>query len=145
MSSQYAELRSTNGWDQLASLEHPINATGFASWIRYCTDVAQRRSTNLCTMFGRLLGWYTIYTLLGFLLPNGILPGATFTLICVQVLRSSILAALPARHSSSVHEPNFAAWYKEWNYGTFAPRHFQQRRHLYRGRPSHWASAHILV
>jgi len=24
--------------------------------------VAQWRSTTLCTMFGRLLGWYTIYT-----------------------------------------------------------------------------------
>ena len=27
----------------------------------YCTDVAERRSTKLCTMFARLLGWYTIY------------------------------------------------------------------------------------
>jgi len=34
----------------------------------------------------------------------------------VQVLRSPVLA----RHSSSGREPNFAAWYKEWNYGTFA-------------------------
>jgi len=25
-----------------------------------------------------------------------------------------------ARHSSSGHQPNFAAWYKEWNYGTSA-------------------------
>jgi len=33
-----------------------------ASRLRYCTAVAQRRSTKLCTMFGRLLGWYTIYT-----------------------------------------------------------------------------------
>jgi len=37
-------------------------STGFASWLRYCTDVAQRRSTKLCTMVGRLLSWYTIYT-----------------------------------------------------------------------------------
>jgi len=37
-------------------------STGFASWLRYCTDVAQRRSTKLCTMFGRLLCWYTMYT-----------------------------------------------------------------------------------
>jgi len=27
----------------------------------YWTDVAQRRKTTLCTMFGRLLGWYTVY------------------------------------------------------------------------------------
>jgi len=37
-------------------------STRFASWLRYCTDVAQRKSTKLCTMFGRLRGWYTIYT-----------------------------------------------------------------------------------
>ena len=52
----------------------------FASRLRYCTDVAQRESTKLCTMFGRLLGWYTIHTLLGLLPHHGILPGAKFTL-----------------------------------------------------------------
>jgi len=31
-------------------------------------------------MFDRLLGWYTIYTFSGDLAPNGILPGAKFTL-----------------------------------------------------------------
>ena len=30
--------------------------TGFASWLRYCRDVAHRKPTKLCTMFGRLLG-----------------------------------------------------------------------------------------
>ena len=40
-------------------------STGFASWLRYCSDVAQRKPTTLCTMFGRLLVWYTIYTLSG--------------------------------------------------------------------------------
>jgi len=32
--------------------------------------------------------------------------------LCVQVLRT-------ARHSTSRRQPNFVAWYKEWNYGTF--------------------------
>ena len=36
----------------------------------------------------------------------------------VQVLRSRILAAL--QHSSSGRQPNFAVWYEEWNYRTFA-------------------------
>jgi len=27
-------------------------STGFASWLRYCSDVAQRKPTELCTMFG---------------------------------------------------------------------------------------------
>jgi len=44
-------------------------STGCASWLRYCSDVAQRMSTKLCTMFGRLLGWYTIYTFSGALAP----------------------------------------------------------------------------
>ena len=47
----------------------PANFTGFASCLRYCSDVAHRRPTNLCTMSGRLLGWYTIYTFSGALAP----------------------------------------------------------------------------
>jgi len=35
-------------------------STDFTSWLRYCTDITQWRSAKLCTMFGRLLGWYTI-------------------------------------------------------------------------------------
>jgi len=34
---------------------------GFASCFRYSCDVAHRRPTKLCAMFGRLLDWYTIY------------------------------------------------------------------------------------
>jgi len=64
-------------------------------------------------MFGRLLGWYTVYTFLGALDPDRILPGAKFT------LRPS-LGSVTAWHSSSGHQPNFAASYKKWNYGTFA-------------------------
>jgi len=52
----------------------------------YCIDVAHRRPTKLCTIFGRLLGWYTIYAFRGF---------CSLTLfwhvqnsLCVQVLRS---------------------------------------------------------
>ena len=44
-------------------------STGFASCQRYCTDVAQRKSTKLCTMFGCLLRWYIIYTFLGAITP----------------------------------------------------------------------------
>jgi len=66
--------------------------TGFSSWLRYCSDVAKRRPTKLCTMFGRLLGWYTIYTFSEALSPWRNFPGAEFTY--VQVLRSPILASL---------------------------------------------------
>ena len=53
---------------------------GFASWLRYCSDVAHQRPTKLCTMFIRLLGWYTLYLFSGLLPPDGILVRATFTL-----------------------------------------------------------------
>ena len=57
------------------------------------TDVAHRRQTNLCTIFGRLLGWYTIYTFSGALAPLTEFCLVHYSL-SVQVLRSPILAAL---------------------------------------------------
>jgi len=45
-------------------------------------------------MFGPLLGWYTIYTFAGALAPDGILPGAKFTLRPSLAMRSHVLAAL---------------------------------------------------
>jgi len=43
-------------------------------------SVAQRKSTKLCTTFGRLLGWYTIYNFSEAYARNAILPCAIFTL-----------------------------------------------------------------
>ena len=34
-------------------------------------------------------------------------------------LAFSYIGSGTARHSSSERQPNFAVWYKEWNYGTF--------------------------
>ena len=70
-------------------------------------------------MFRRLLGWYTIYIYFwGLLPPDRILPVAKFTLRLR--LAFSYIGSVTARQWSSGREPNFAAWYKEWNYGTFA-------------------------
>ena len=90
-------------------------------------------------MFGRLLGWYTIYIhFRGLLPPDGILPRAKSALR--PSLAFSYIGSVTARHSSSGRQPNFAAWYKEWNEET--GYHY----HLYSvGRPPRWASAHILV
>ena len=100
---------------------------------RYCTDVAQRRSTKLCMMFGRLLGWYTIYTFSAAFAPNGILPGATFTLR--PSLAFSYIGSVTAQHYSSGRRPNcFVVQGMEL-------RNFRRERHLYSaGRPSRWAS-----
>ena len=81
-------------------------------------------------MFGGLLGWYIIYTFLAALAPNGILPAAKFTLR--PSLAFSYIGSVTARHSSSGRQPNFVA--------------LSRGRHPYStGRPSRWASAHILV
>jgi len=65
------------------------------------------------------------------------LPAAKFTLF--PSLAFSYIASVTAQHSSG-HQPNFVAWYKEWNYGIFA-RDFRQGRALpvLRGWPSCWA------
>ena len=105
-------------------------STGFASWLRYCTDVAQRKSTKVCTMFGRLLGRYTIYTFWRALAPWRNLPGAIFTLRLS--LAFSYIVRVTARHSSSGREPNFAV--------------FSRGRQLYSaGRPSRFTSTNIVV
>ena len=56
---------------------------GFGSWLCYCTDVAQRRSTKVCVIFGHLLGWYLMEF---YHVQNS---------LCIQVMRSPIFAALP--------------------------------------------------
>ena len=49
--------------------------------------------------------------------PNGILPAAK--LILRPSLAFSYIGSVTAQHSSGGRQPNFVAWYKEWNYGTF--------------------------
>jgi len=69
---------------------------------------------------------YYIYTLMGLLLHNGILPAAKFN--CVQ------LTLEQWRH------PKFAVWYKEWIYGTFAEgvTYIRQGSHHAGHRPTFW-------
>jgi len=61
----------------------------------------------------------------GLLPSNGILPGAKFVL-CPS-LAFSYIGSVTARHLNSQRQPKFVVLYKEWNYRTFAPHHFQQR------------------
>ena len=92
-------------------------STGFSSWLRYCSDVAHRRPTKLCTMFGRLLGCYTIYTFWRLLLLTDFCQVQSS--LYVQLLRSTILTAL-LHGTPAAGVSQSAAWYTEWNYGTFA-------------------------
>jgi len=59
-----------------------------------------------------------IYIFGGFCPPDEILLRAKFTLL--PSLAFSYIGSVTAWHSSSGPQPNFAAWYKEWNFGTFA-------------------------
>jgi len=93
------------------------------------SSLHRRRSTEVNQTWQD--GWrssgllrYIYCPFLELLLHNGILPGAKFLLR--PSLAFSCIGSVTARHSSSRRQPYFfAAWYKEWNYGTFAPHHFQ--------------------
>jgi len=74
---------------------------------RYCSDVAERKPTKLCTMFDRLLGWYLCIHFRGLLPRNGIVPGVIFTLR--PSLALSYFGSVTGRHSSSGRPLNFAA------------------------------------
>jgi len=121
-----------------------------ANFNRFCVLASllhRRRLTKVnqtCTMFGRLLSWYKVYIFWGLLSPNEILSLAKFTLR--PSLAFYYIGSVNARHSSSMRQPNFAAWYRQWNYRTFALPHIQQMAlPIFPGRPSRWAWAHILV
>jgi len=64
------------------------------------------------------------------------LPGAKFTLR--PSLAFFYIGTVTAQHKSSGRQSNFAAWCKDWNYGTFT-----DGATCMAGRPSCWALAHI--
>jgi len=78
--TQYGELRLANGIRSVGEFGASQEiSTGFATWLRYCIDIAQRRSTKLARRLA--VSWAgTLYIHFWGLLPlNGILPGAKFT------------------------------------------------------------------
>jgi len=87
---------------------HQIS-TGFASWLRYCSDVAHRRPTKLCTMFGRLLGCsYTMYTL-----STALAPWRNFAMCRIHFASKSCVLLYWQRYCTALQQrgqPNFAAW-----------------------------------
>jgi len=107
-------------------------ATGLASCLRYCSDVAHRRPTKLC----RMVRYIHIF---GVLAPDGILPVAKFTLLlslAFSYIGSVTCTALQQRALAKLC--GVAQGMELQN--------FRRGRHLYLAvRPSRWASAHILV
>ena len=108
ISLQYGELRPTNVWDLLASLGFVTAPTSpNESQPNFARRLAVSCTGILYMHFWRLLPPNRIWQL-----QNS---------LCVQLLRSPKLAAL-LQCTALEHwrQPKFAAWYKEWNYGTFA-------------------------
>jgi len=75
-------------------------STGFATWVHYCTYITQRRSTNLCRMFGRLLGSTLCVHFRGLLSPGEILPCASKS--CVLLYWQRYCTALEQRPSAKL-------------------------------------------
>jgi len=113
------------------------NFNGFG--VLASSDVAHRRPTKLCTMFGHLLCCYTIYTFSGALAPwrNFATCKIHFTSkSCVLLYWQRYCTALQQRASAKLCG----------RVQGMELSNFRRGRHLYSaGRPSRWASAHILV
>jgi len=122
-----------SGWDRFTTLGHPCKFQG----VSHVGFVTAATSLNGCQPnFARCLAvsWTgRLYRPIHFwelLPPNGILPGAKCTLR--PSLAFSYIGSVTAQHANSWPQPSFAA--------------FSTGRHLYsEGRPSRWASGHILV
>jgi len=124
-----------NGWDRLVSLGHPANFNVFhvlASLLHRCRSTELNLALHDVWPFPGLVHYIYIVGGLAskthFTPPtptrqncfvgsesvvwnrfNGILPGAKFTL--PPSLAFSYIVRVAVRHSSSVRQPNFAAWY----------------------------------
>ena len=97
----------------------PANCNGF----RVLASLMQRRRSSEANQTVHDI-WpshglvHYIYIHFGVSCPLRILPAVKFTLR--PSLAFSYIGSVTPRHSSSCRQPNFVAWYKEWNYGTFA-------------------------
>jgi len=120
---RYGELRLTNGWDRFTNLGHPNTIwRTYLNGFRVLPSLLQRRRSREANQIARCLAVSSSGTLYihirGLLFPDGILPGAKFTLH--PSLALSYISSVTARHSRSGRQPVSALWHKEWNYVTSA-------------------------
>jgi len=146
--ARLTEIQDTKICQNSPAAHHSTTLSGYIFVTKVCVDNRKNSNTSSTCPHnnGELWptnGWDRLATLghHSKFQHDGILPGAKhihFPLkSCVLLYWQRYYTAL-----ESGRQPNFAAWHKEWNYGTFAPR----LHHLYSaGRPSRWASAHFLV
>jgi len=134
---QYGELWPTNGWDLLASLGHPSKFQRVISRLGFVTAATSLNQTLQGVWPSSGLVHY-VYIFRAFAPYRNF---ATCKIHFRPSLAFSYIGSVTARHSISGRQRKFAASYKEWNYGTFADGAIYSTA----GRPSRWASAHMLV
>ena len=120
MSSQYGELRPTNGGDRFGSLGYPskfqrVSRLAFVTAAMSLTGGQPNFAQCLAVSWAGTLDIDFRGTLAP---PDSILPGAKFTLR--PSLAFAYIGSVTAGHSNSGRQPNFGASCREWNYGTFA-------------------------
>jgi len=118
MSLQYGKLQPPSGWDRFVSLEHSskfqrVSRLGFVTAATSLTAV----QPNFARCLAISWAWYAIYTFSGAFAPW---RNSDRCKIHVTSKSCVLLYSVTAWHSRSRRQPNVAAWYKEWNYGTFA-------------------------
>jgi len=139
MSSQYGELRPTNGWDLLASLGHPskfqpVSPIDCVTAPMSLNGGEQNFAGCLAVSYGRTLYEYSVRA---GKIPNGICFKIYFASKSYVLLYwQRYCTALKQRPSAKL-----CGMVQGMELGNF-----RRVRHLHSaGRPSRWASAHILV
>jgi len=133
MFSQYGKLRPTNGWDRLVSLGHyskfqRVSRLRFVIAPTSLDVMISAASVPFCRPnFARCLALSWAGTICihfwGLLPPDGIFPGAKFTLR--PSLALCYIDSVTARHSSSGRQPNCGV------VEGIQLRNFRRRHHLY--------------
>jgi len=139
MSSQYGKLRPTSGWNLLASLGHPskFHRVSHLGFVTAATSFTKGQPN-----FARCLAIFWAGTLYIYIF-GGSWPLTEFrhvqNSLCIQVLLSPVLAAL-LQGTPAAGSAKLCGMVQGMEL-----RNFCRKRHPYSaGRPSRWASAHIL-
>jgi len=134
---KYGELRPTNGWDLFGSLGYPANFSGF----RILALLLQRRRSPEANQTLHNV-WQSSRLVHHIYIFGALAPWQNFArckIHCIQVLPSMLAALLhgsPAVGVSQTLRPVQGMELRNFHWG---------RRLYLAGRPSRWASAHILV
>jgi len=141
MSPQYGELRPTNDWDLLASLGTSAN---FSRFCVLASLLHRRRSAEVNKTLKYVSPSPGLVRYIGLCIFPSSCPLTEFCQLqnsrCVQVLRSPIFSAL--LHGTPAAAVSQTLWR---GIQEMELRYFRRERYLYSaGRPSRWASVHIL-